>query len=100
MRLRAFSSMGELRLFGNAFPISHPAFDSRKDFLGLKVSNEDLSDLAVAFISRVGADASEELIAKCRELVAFADEHRREHETVGQYYERLQRDYGSENERG
>lgn len=75
MRLRAFSSIGELRLFGNALHPSQPGFDSRKDFLDIKVANEDLSDLAVAFIQRVGADASEELIEKCRELVEFADKY-------------------------
>lgn len=75
MRLRIFSSIGGLRLLGNLLHPSQPGFDSRKDFLDIKVSDEDLSDLAVAFISKVGADASDELIEKCRELTAFADEH-------------------------
>lgn len=75
MRLRTFSSIGGLRLYGNALTPRDPGFDSRKDFLELQVHRGDISDLAVGMIQEIGADASPELIDKARELVEFADEH-------------------------
>lgn len=117
MHLYAFSSIGGLHIYGK------DSKQSDKDILRLKVEKEDLSGLGIAMIQEVGADASPELIAKCRELVQFADEHlkpaavddngftatqrgfikrcedhagevRRNGETHDEYYSRLTRDYG------
>ena len=119
MRLRTFNSIGGLRLYGNALTPRDPGFDSRKDFLEIKVHREDLSGLAVGIIDEIGADASLELIAKARELVEFDDadqavdengftrkqrsfikrcednagESRRAGETHPEYYKRLENDY-------
>lgn len=119
MRLRTFNSIGGLRLYGNALTPRDPGFDSRKDFLEIKIHRGDLSGLAVGIIEAVGADASPELIAKARELVEFADtdlvvddkgftrrqqafikrcednagEYIRKGETPAEYYRRLESDY-------
>ena len=68
MRLKAFSSVGGLRLYGKTDP-------KGPDVLMIAVHPEDLSDLAVALINQANTDASPELIAKCRELVEYVEEH-------------------------
>jgi hypothetical protein len=73
MRLRAFSSIGGLRLYGNPLHTSQVGFNSRNDFLSLKVDRNDLSHLAVSMIKEVGEDASEDLIEICRQVVMFED---------------------------
>lgn len=118
MHLYAFSSIGGLHIYGK------DSKQTDKDIFRLRVEKEDLSGLAVAMIQEVGADASPELIEKCRELVSLADEHlkpsvdqdglsedqrafikrvednageyKRKAETTLQYFERLQSDYGNE----
>lgn len=121
MRLRTFSSIGGLLLYGNPASPREQHFNNRLDVLELKVHRDDLSDLAVGMIEEIGADASPELIAKCRELVEFADEQqdptgeeltegqiafiqrlednagesKRDHERMVEYYKRLESDYGA-----
>lgn len=116
MKLRTFNSIGGLRLIGSH--LSNDIFD-------LAVRRADISGLAVGMIDAIGADASPELIEKCREVVAFADEHlvaqrdengftpgqrafikscednagesKREGETNEEYYKRLEADYSGFN---
>lgn len=68
MHLYPFSSIGGLCIYGKDKP-------GGEDIMKIHVRREDLSGLAVGMIQEIGADASPELIAKCRELVGFADEH-------------------------
>lgn len=110
MHLYPFSSIGGLCIYGKDKP-------GGEDIMKIHVRREDLSGLAVGMIQEIGADASPELIAKCRELVAFANEHlkptgmsqeqrdfikrcednagesRRPGETELQYLQRLEDDY-------
>lgn len=119
MHLYPFSSIGGLCIYGKDKP-------GGEDIMKIHVRREDLSGLAVGMIQEIGADASPELIAKCRELVEFADEHltqrgvdtsddeltneqiafiqtiednagesKRDHETMVEYYKRLESDYGA-----
>ena len=69
MRLRAFNSIGGVRLCGNPFTPGDIGFDSRHDCLEIKVDRKDLSSLALALLQAIGYDASEELIEACRQVV-------------------------------
>lgn len=68
MRLRAFSSIGGLKLFANPRHPSQPGFRPAEDFLQLSVDREDLSSLAIAMVREINMDASEELIKLCQEV--------------------------------
>lgn len=81
MHLYPFSSIGGLCIYGKDNP-------GGEDIMKIHVRREDLSGLAVGMIQEIGADASPELIAKCRELVGFADEHLKPRELTA-----LERDF-------
>lgn len=121
MRLRTFSSIGGLRIFGNPLSFADRGFNSMNDVLELKVDRRDLNDLALGMLKEIQMDASPELIAWVRQMVDAYDkalpedsvlspeqiqfvrncennagESRKDGETVASYFERLRNDYGTD----
>jgi hypothetical protein len=68
MRLRIINSIGGLHLFGNPLGQEEQGFDSRRDFLDLRIDPRDCDELAQALILAVGPEASLKLIALCGQV--------------------------------